>query len=311
MGSSMKVGPGGHRLAAAVWAAVSAEGVEPFSAEAYRRWREGYDRFGDGLPRPASTRIAQVHTGATDAELVTSAPGRQERMLLHAHGGGYVLGSPVSHRCLAGHLAARIGGGVLLPRYRLSPESRYPDAVHDVLAAYRHLLDQGHDAASIVLGGDSAGGGIALATLFRIRDAALPLPAGLVMLSPWADMTRPGAGSRLANADDPLYDADFFTVMTAAVVGDGDPADPMVSPVNGDFTALPPILVHVGSGEALRDDGELVAERAAQAGVDVTLRVWDGAGHNFQVFPGFFEPGDPAWEALDDIGRFITRLTLG
>lgn len=302
----MAVRPEMNALAEAIWAAVAAPDVEPGSPAAYRRWRAGYDAFGDGLPRPGDIRIEPVVAGSCPTERVVPTSGSTDRVVLFAHGGGYVIGSPVSHRNFAAHLAVRSGATVVLPAYRLSPEWKAGAAVEDFFGAYVDLLDRGHDPSSVVVGGDSAGGGVALATLLAIRDGGLPRPGRAILLSPWLDMTRLETGSRVTFAAEPMYDAGFTLMMAAAVVGDGDPADHRVSPLLADLEGLPPLLVHTGQEEAMRDDADRVARRARSAGVPVTLRVWDGAGHNFQVFPGFFPAGGLAWDALDDIAAFVS-----
>ncbi|WP_395693512.1 alpha/beta hydrolase [Nocardioides sp.] len=301
----MSVRPEMRALAEAIWAAVATEEVEPGSPAALSAWRQGYDQFGQELPLPPGTSVRRLMLGSRPGELVTVGGAEPTRLVVFVHGGGYIVGSPTSHRSFAAHLAATAGVAVLLPDYRLSPEVTYGSAVEDVVLAFEHMLANGWDERSVVLGGDSAGGGVALAVTMTLRDRGRPVPSGLVLLSPWADMTHLDHGSRVTYGDEPMYDRDFTHLMANAVIGDGDPADPLVSPVLGDFTGLPRILVHVGSVEAMRDDGERVVERARAAGVDATLRVWPGAGHNFQVFPSFFPQDSMAWSALRDIAAFV------
>lgn len=240
---------------------------------------------------------------AVDAAGVPAAWfGEGAGVLLYCHGGGYQMGSLASHGPLMADLAAAGGVRALGFDYRLAPEHRYPAALEDALAVYRWLLNSGEDPARIAIGGDSAGAGLALATLLKARGAGLPLPAAAVFLSPWVDMTARSDSYQTRAALDPLTQRDKVLLMARAYLGRaGDPADPLASPVEGDLAGLPPMLIHVGANETVLGDSELLTGRARAAGVAVEMVVWDGMIHHFQVFPELPE----ARASIAAIGGFL------
>jgi phosphinothricin tripeptide acetyl hydrolase len=224
------------------------------------------------------------------------------RVVLYLHGGGYVIGSPRSHRHLAAAIAAAAQASGLLLDYRLAPEHPFPGAVDDATAAYRWLLEQGVAPAHIVIGGDSAGGGLTVATLLALRDAELPMPAGGVCISPWVDLTFSGASYRTRAAVDPIVTRPGIDEMARAYLGATPARTPLASPLFADLRGLPPLLIHVGSDEVLLDDAVQLADRAKAAGVDATLEVWDRMIH---VWHWFLPMLDEAQSAVDGIGRFV------
>jgi monoterpene epsilon-lactone hydrolase len=228
-----------------------------------------------------------------------------DRVVLHLHGGAYVMGSARTHRGLAAALSRTSHAQVLLPDYRLAPEDLHPAALDDALAAYRWLVeDRGFPPARIAVSGDSAGGGLGLSLLYAARDAGLPLPACYVGLSPWTDLA--GTGGSLEELDDidPWLSADLILPAARAYAGTTALEDPLVSPLYGDLEGLPPMLIHVGSDEILRDDAVRLVERARAAGVDASLGLFPGLWHVFQAFP---LPESRA--SLREIGAFIRRHT--
>jgi epsilon-lactone hydrolase len=225
------------------------------------------------------------------------------RVVLYLHGGGYVIGSPRSHRHLAAAIATAGQAAALLLDYRLAPEHPYPAAVDDAAAAYRWLLDQGIAPGQIVIAGDSAGGGLTVAALLALRDARLPQPAGGVCISPWVDLTCSGASYRTKAGADPIVQRTGVEEMARAYLGAAAPRTPLASPLFADLRGLPPpLLIHVGSDEVLLDDSTQLADRARAAGVDATLEVWDRMIH---VWHWFLPMLDEAQDAVDGIGRFI------
>jgi phosphinothricin tripeptide acetyl hydrolase len=224
------------------------------------------------------------------------------RVVLYLHGGGYVIGSPRSHRHLAAAIASAGAANALLLDYRLAPEHPFPAAVDDAVAAYRWLLDQGIAPRHIVIGGDSAGGGLTVATLLALRDASVPLPAGGVCISPWVDLTCSGESYRIKAEADPIVKSGPIEEMARAYLGDRDRRAPLASPLFADLRGLPPLLIHVGSEEVLLDDAVELSERARQAGVTAALEVWDEMIH---VWHWFLPMLDEAQAAVDSIGRFI------
>lgn len=222
--------------------------------------------------------------------------------LLYFHGGAYAVGSAADSVGLVSDISRRAGALAYTVEYRLAPENPYPAAVDDALAAYRGLVAAGVDPASVAVVGESAGGGLAVALLLRIRDARLPMPACAAVLSPWADMTM--SSSSLAGKDqvDPALSADALEVRARSYLAGTDPAVPCASPALADLRGLPPLLIQVGSAEILLDDAVRLAARAASDDVAVTLEVVPGAPHVFQGFAGALDEADAA---LDRVGAFL------
>ncbi len=225
-----------------------------------------------------------------------------DRAILYFHGGGYATGSIAAHRGIVAKFVRAAGVPALLFDYRLAPEHPFPAAVDDAVAAYRYLLAQGVEAAHIVFIGDSAGGGLALATLLALRVQGLPLPVGAAVMSPWTDVTNSGA-SWVSNAQaDPLTWKESQVVFAAYYAGEHDPADPLISPLFGDLHGLPPLLIYVGGDETLLDDSTRFAAKAQAAGVQVTLHIGAGLFHCYPACAPLFPE---ATQALAEIGQFV------
>ena len=269
--------------------------------------RRQYERAERAFPVPATTTIEHVTVPAIPAEWIGSPGARDDAAILYLHGGGYVIGSPRSHRHLAAAIGAAAQARVLLPDYRLAPEEPFPAAVEDAVAAYRWLLGRSIAPGRIVIAGDSAGGGLTVATLLALRDAGVPLPAAGVCISPWVDLTCSG-GSYTTRADaDPIVKRSGVSEMATAYLAGKDPATPLASPMFADLTGLPPLLVQVGDAEVLLDDSVQLAERAGKAGVSATLDVWPSMIH---VWHWFFPMLDEGQAAIDKIGAFVrARIT--
>ena len=217
------------------------------------------------------------------------------------HGGGYYMGSVNTHARMVSLIAAAADARAFAVDYRLAPENPFPAGLDDAVSGYRWLLEQGADPARLVIGGDSAGGGLALATLQRLREAGDPLPAATVLLSPWTDLESTGESIKTRRAADPMIDPRGALETARGYLPDGDLRDPLVSPLHADFTGLPRMLIQVGDAEILLDDSTRVYERAEAAGVDVTLEVNDEMIHVFQ----FFAPLLPeAVAAIERLGEF-------
>ena len=219
----------------------------------------------------------------------------------YLHGGGYSIGSVNTHARMVSLIAAACDGRAFAVDYRLAPENPFPAGLDDAVAGYRWLLGQGVDPARLVIGGDSAGGGLTLATLLRLREAGDSLPAATVLLSPWTDLEGTGDSIKTRREADPMIDPTGAPEMARSYLPDGDLRNPLVSPLHADFTGLPPMLIQVGDAEVLLDDSTRVYKRADAAGVDVTLEVNDEMIHVFQ----FFAPLLPeAVAAIARIGEF-------
>jgi epsilon-lactone hydrolase len=240
-----------------------------------------------------------------DGAYAPLGPGTAERVVLHLHGGAYVLGSPESHRGLASALSRTSHAQVFLPRYRLAPEDPYPAAVDDAVASYRWLTEIcGVHTSRIAVSGDSAGGGLGLALLLSLRDAGLDLPACYLGMSPWTDLAATGASMQELDGVDPWLSAHMVLPAARAYAGGAPLEDPLVSPLYGDLTGLPPMLVHVGTDEILLDDAVRLVDRAREAGVDASLGRFPGLWHVFQAFP---VPESRA--SLREFGGFVRRHT--
>jgi acetyl esterase/lipase len=195
----------------------------------------------------------------------------------------------------------------LVVDYRLAPENPHPAAVDDAIAVYRDLLDRGVRSDEIVVAGDSAGGGLTLATCIAARDAGLPLPAAGVCISPWVDLEGLGE-SMIANADrDPLVKKDLVRGMAQAYLGRQDPRTPLAAPLYADLRGLPPLLIQVGTAETLLDDARRIAQRAKAAGVDTTIEEWADMIHVWHCFGSFLPE---AQEACDRIGEFVRERAV-
>lgn len=227
------------------------------------------------------------------------------RIVLYLHGGAYVAGSHATHRGLAAAFVKHARARVLVPDYRLAPEHRFPAAVDDALATYRWLLDQdGVTADRVAFAGDSAGGGLAIALAVAVRDAGLPLPAGLACMSPWVDLT--GTGASVVDNDHRDIWLDGGLIAPAGrMYAPDDAAHPLASPLFADLHGLPPMLVHVGTHEVLLDDARRIVARARMHGVEASVGEFDGLWHVFQAVPGIPE----GTRSLRELGAFVRRVT--
>ena len=229
-------------------------------------------------------------------------PSHQEPVLLYFHGGGYQAGSIRSHLGLMDAIATASEIRVLGFNYRLAPEHRFPAALEDAIAVYRWLLDTGQNPSTIAFAGDSAGAGLAVATIFAARDEALPLPAAAVLLSPWLDMEATGESFKTRAKLDPMTQRDKLLLMARTYLGrDGDPRNPLASPIHGDLSGLPPILIHVGDHETVLDDSRVFADKAEAAGSQVNVVIWDEMIHHFQLFQELVE----AQRSIAQIAEFL------
>ena len=254
----------------------------------------------------ADVKAEPVTAAGVPAEWITAPGADPGRNVLYLHGGGYMIGSIKTHRCLAGWISRAAQARVLIIDYRLAPENPHPAAVDDAIAAYRFMLDAGVKPSRTVVAGDSAGGGLAVATLLAIRDAKLPLPAAGVFLSPWVDMEGTGESMTTKAAADPMVGSGNLGEMAAAYLGGKHPRTPLASPLYGDLKGLPPMLIQVGTSEVLLDDSTRLAERARQAGVEVVYEPWENMIHVWQIFVPML---DEAKQAVDRIGEYVRSKT--
>jgi epsilon-lactone hydrolase len=254
----------------------------------------------------SDVKCEPVDAGGVKAEWIVPPGAADDRVILYLHGGGYVMGSINTHRAMIARIARASQARALALDYRMAPEHPFPAAVEDSTAAYRWLLAQGYKPSKIAISGDSAGGGLTLATLLALRDAGTALPAAAAPISPWTDMEGTGASVKTRAAKDPMVGSANLLPMAKMYVGDRNPKDPLASPLYGDYRGLPPLLIQVGDAEILLDDSTRVAERAKAAGVNVDLEVWDEMMHVWHVFAKILPEGQ---QAIDKIGKFIIAHT--
>jgi len=271
-------------------------------AELRRQYTYLSDRFG---AVPSDAVFEPVSFGPIKGEWVKTEASSPGRLILFFHGGGYIAGSPETHRALVARLAHAAEASAFTLAYRLAPECAFPAAVRDGIDAYRQLTSRGIAPGSIVMAGNGSGGGLAFAVLLAIRNAGLPMPAACVAMSPWADLSLSG-WSVLQNArNDTALSWELLFVSARHYLKRTNPSDPYASPAFASFKDFPPIMVHAGSLEMLRDDASRLGDRAADAGVPVSVEIYDGMQHVFQANPHVPE----ARVSLQRLGQFIRART--
>jgi salicylate hydroxylase len=272
--------------------------------------REGYDRFlATSFPLPKHVQVEKLELRGVPALRVRSSKAGSSGgpTVLHFHGGGYVLGSASGSLEYAGRLAEAVGGSCVTVDYRLAPEHPYPAAVDDAVDAYRGLLDSGVPASSIILSGESSGGGLALALALVLKTADDPLPAGIIGVCPFVDLTLRGPTVAEFSGDDPAANRDVLAYLGASYFQGHEPTDPLVSPLYGDLSGLPPIFLTASQGEVLLSDTLRFAERAKQAGVDATTRIVEDSVHVYTIFPFLPETVSTLQEIEAWAGRHAKR----
>lgn len=246
----------------------------------------------DPLPEGVAYRPETIGPLAAEWSLAPGSDAR--RVLLFLHGGGYCSGSIASHRGLVGRVGAGAGIGTLALGYRLAPENPFPAALEDALAAWHFLRARGFAADAIAIGGDSAGGGLTLAALTRLRAAGEALPACAWLASPWVDLEMTGATMQSKDAVDPLIHDAYLRSLADGYLAGHDPRDPLASPLRADLSGLPPALIEVGSAETLLDDASRIAGRLGAAGVRVDLQIWPQMIHAWMIWAARLEAGRQA-----------------
>jgi acetyl esterase/lipase len=268
--------------------------------------RAAYERMLARFEVPPGVEVRPVNAGGVPALLLGEDP-ESPPGILYLHGGGFVMGSAFGARPLAGALASATGRGVLTADYRLAPEHPFPAALDDAYAAYEWMVARSGVPSRLVVAGDSAGAGLALALLVRLRDAGLPLPAGATLFCPIADLQ----ATTIAPHKDDLTSrviGEFWRGCVEAYLAGHPPDDPLVSPVNGSLCGLPPLLIQAGTGDILRGESEKVAERARDDGVEARLELYPVDAHIFHHFWSFLPE---AADALDAAGRFVREIVGG
>lgn len=263
-------------------------------------------RFTESFGRvPKGLNVSPAHFGNVGTEWVCASGSEASAVVLYLHGGAFVAGSPETHRPLAARLAQSSGARVFSVDYRLAPEYPYPAALRDSLDAYRWLLEQRIPARQIVFAGDCAGGGLALSTIIAIRNAALPQPAGCVLMSPWADLAM-ASWSYVDNVKtDRLLDLATLGYCARSYLDETLPTEIYASPIYADLSRLCPLFIQAGSAELMRDDATRIAERARAAGVHADIEIHSGMQHVFQGVGRLAE----AKGAMTRVGAFVRNIT--
>jgi acetyl esterase/lipase len=288
-----------HRVVGLIMRRRGTGGSTPFPQQ-----RRELERTARLTPVVRNTAVDPIDAGGVPAEWVAAPGVGRSRTLLYLHGGGYTVGSPRSHRALVSRLSRATRARGLSIDYRLAPEHPFPAAVEDAVSAYRWLLDVHASPDRVVVAGDSAGGGLAIAAMIAARDRGLPMPGALVVLSPWVDLTLSGESIETRRAEDVWLDPDGATAVVGVYLDGSDPADPLASPLFADHTGLPSTLIVVGTAEILLDDARRLADRMRAAGVTVVLDEWADMLH---VFPSFAPYVPESRRAIRQIGAFVDR----
>ncbi len=264
--------------------------------------RLGLEALAEILVTPEDATIEKIDANDVPAEMI-SAPGvRGRKTVLYLHGGGYVIGSINSHRLLAYNISAASGMRVLLIDYRMGPENPFPAAVEDATKAYNWLLSRGISHSDIAIAGDSAGGGLTIATMEALKNNHLPLPACAVCLSPWVDLELDSESIRTRSEMDPLVDESILRWFAETYLNGVNPRDPLASPIHGNLSKFPEILIQVGTAEVLYDDALRLHGTARSAGTHCRLEVWQDMIHVWQLFSPMLAEGR---EAIQHIGYFL------
>ena len=264
--------------------------------------RARFEKMGGFLGGAPDAKCEKVDVDGVPAEWVSAPDVDASRAVLYLHGGGYAIGSINTHRRLAFDISAASGARVLLLDYRLAPEHPFPAAVDDAATAWRWLLKQGFANTKLAIAGDSAGGGLTIATLVNLRDRKLGLPACAVAISPWVDLEGVGTSMTARSEQDPMVQKAGLGWMADMYLAGKDARTPLAAPLHADLKRLPPVLVQVGTAETLLDDATRIAERLHSAGGEVKLSVWPNMLHVFPMFAPILSEGR---DGCVEVGQFI------
>ncbi len=266
--------------------------------------REFLDKMSGMTSRRPSGKYDVV--GGVSGEWQQASSGSTDNVILYLHGGAFVIGSPLSHRDMVGAIADAAQARAFIADYRLAPETPFPGAVDDAVAAYKGLLANGEKAEKIIIAGDSAGGGLTMSTLVALRDEGVELPAGAVCISPWADLTFTGDSMIVKDKVDAMLGRSSLSWFAGQYLAGQDPAQPLASPIFADLKGLPPILIQVGSNEVLLDDAIRLNKALKQVDGDVTLEVWEAQMHVWHLMSMIVPEGK---HAINVIGTFVKTHT--
>lgn len=267
-----------------------------------KKIRRKLEFLGRLLMKAFGVKLERTTINGLYAEWLRPKKAERGRVLLYLHGGAYVLCSCRTHRQMVSHIARAAGIDALVPEYRLAPEHRFPAAVDDCVGVYRALLESGIKPENVVIAGDSAGGGLTVATLLSLRHAGDPMPAAAILLSPFLDATGSGESATTRADKDPWFHASDMEVVVEHYCGESEVRNPLVSPVFGNAAGLPPVYIQVGDHEILLSDSTRFAEMMRASGGEAELDVWPEMWHVFQLFIGKM-PESRA--AIRKIGEFM------
>jgi acetyl esterase/lipase len=268
--------------------------------------RSMFDEWGHPALEPENVCYKSDHVGGIEAIWALPSGADSSRVIVYAHGGGFAVGSPDSHRKLAGHLAKALGVTAVLLHYRRAPEHPFPAQIEDAIAAYNALLEKGYKPTKISTAGDSAGGNLAIASVLKMRDLRLPLPGSVIAFSPWLDMAMRGTTLESNSTTDALVGPTTLQAMAGMFLGGKtDPLDPLANPLENDFKGFPPLYINAGAVETLLSDAQSLHAKAKAAGVKTTLSVVPGMQH---VFPTLAGRAPEANEELRRIAAWYREL---
>ncbi len=265
--------------------------------------RLGLEAVASSWPVAESVSIKDCTIASLKSIEILPATTSSDRTLLWLHGGAYSAGSIKTHQSMVSRIVAASNVKALLPEYRLAPEDPFPAAIEDALMAYKEIIAQNGGASKIIVGGDSAGGGLTLALMLKLKENNIELPSKLVLLSPWTDLTASGSSVKDRAEADPWLSSDLLTPAAAVYLGTTPPGDPMASPLFGELSNLPPTLTIVGDDEILLSDSTRLHDALVDAGVDSQLIIAEGMWHVYATFPGFTESD----EAIESVASFISK----
>ncbi|GAA2131025.1 alpha/beta hydrolase [Arthrobacter humicola] len=266
--------------------------------------RDNYVTMLKGHPVPENLIVEHADLGGVPGTVIMPPEVIEGRTLVYFHGGAYIFGASAGYLGLGGRLALALSTKVVLPDYRLAPEHAYPTPIEDCLAVYKWLLDEGHDPDQLVFAGDSAGGSLTVSVMVHARDAGLPLPAGGVAISPWADLEHTGSSMSSRHGLDPLCTKDALDVQARTFLAGAPANSPDASPVFADVSGLPPILVQIGENEVMLSGAMRLATHLAESRVRTTLEVWPGMFHVWHLFAAILPDGQ---QAIDNAADFLRQ----